>query len=83
MEAVIRSALSMLDNDRLNDLIAELTRMGVKTDDDLQYVTSDDLKDFLSPIDCRKRIHSSKAEVSHLYVIQPEFGNVGTFFKFK
>ncbi len=61
MEAVIRSALSMLDNDRLNDLIAELTRMGVKTDDDLQYVTSDDLKDFLSPIDCRKRIHFFKS----------------------
>ncbi len=61
MEAVIRSALSMLDNDRLNDLIAELTRMGVKTDDDLQYVTSDDLKDFLSPIDCRKRINFFKS----------------------
>ncbi len=54
MKAVIRSALSMLDNERLNDLIAEQTRMGVKTEDDLQYVTSDVLKDFLSPIDCRK-----------------------------
>ncbi len=42
MEAVIRSALPMLDNDRLNDLISELTRIGVKTDDDL--------KDFLSTI---------------------------------
>ncbi len=61
MEAVIRSALSMLDNDRLNNLIAELMRMGVKTDDDLQYVTSDDLKDFLSPIDCRKRINFFKS----------------------
>ncbi len=60
MEAVIRSALSMLDNDRLNDLIAELMRMGVKTDNDLQYVTSDDLKDFLLPIDCRKLIHFFK-----------------------
>ncbi len=57
MEAVIRSALPMLDNDRLNDLISELTRIGVKTDDDLQYVTSDDLKDFLSPTDCRKLIN--------------------------
>ncbi len=61
MEAVIRSALSMLDNDRLNNLIAELMRMGVKTDNDLQYVTSDDLKDFLSPIDCRKLIHFFKS----------------------
>ncbi len=61
MEAVIRSTLSMLDNDRLNDLIAELTRMGVKTDDDLKYVTSDDLKDFLSPIDCRKLINFFKS----------------------
>ncbi len=60
MEGVIRSALPMLDNDRLNDLISELTRIGVKTDDDLQYVTSDDLKDFLSPIDCRKVIHFFK-----------------------
>ncbi len=61
MEGVIRSALPMLDNDRLNDLISELTRIGVKTDDDLRYVTSDDLKDFLSPIDCRKLIQFFKS----------------------
>ncbi len=58
MEAVIRSALSILDNDRLNNLIAELMRMGVKTDNDLQYVTSDD---FLLPIDCRKLINFFKS----------------------
>ncbi|KAK2915632.1 hypothetical protein Q8A67_000006 [Cirrhinus molitorella] len=60
MEAVIRSVLPMLDNDQLNELISELTRIGVKTDDDLQYVTADDIKDFLSPIDCRKLIHFLK-----------------------
>lgn len=61
MEALIRSGLPMLDNDQLNNLISELTRIGVKTDNDLQYVTSDDLKDFLSPIDCRKLIHFFKS----------------------
>lgn len=60
MEAVIRGVLPMLDDDQLNHLISELTRIGVKTDDDLQYLTSDDLKDFLSPIDCRKLIHFFK-----------------------
>lgn len=61
MEALIRSVLPMLDNDQLNNFISELTRIGVKTDDDLQYVTSDDLKDFLSPTDCRKLINFFKS----------------------
>lgn len=60
MEAVIRGVLPMLDDDQLNHLISELTRIGVKTDDDLQYLTLDDLKDLLSPIDCRKLIHFFK-----------------------
>lgn len=60
MEAVIRGVLPMLDDDQFNHLISELTRIGVKTDDDLQYLTSDDLKDFLSPEDCRKLIHFFK-----------------------
>lgn len=61
MEAIIRSVLPTLDNDQLNNLTSELTRIGVKTDNDLQYVTPDDLKDIISPIDCRKLIHFLKS----------------------
>lgn len=69
MEATIRSVLPMLDHDQMNDLTSELDRIGVKTDSDLQYVTSDDLKEFLSPIDCRKLIHFFKSKgLSVVYI---------------
>ncbi|XP_072571034.1 uncharacterized protein [Paramormyrops kingsleyae] len=76
MEAVIRSALPMLDKDQLNDLTSELRRIGVKTDDDLQYVTLDDVKDFLSPIDCRKLINFFKSRGNENVLATP---NPSTF----
>ncbi|XP_039680532.1 uncharacterized protein LOC120574295 isoform X2 [Perca fluviatilis] len=60
IEKAIRTVLPQLDEAKLETLVNELVKVGVEGPDDLQFIQEDDIKHLLTPIQCRKIIHSLK-----------------------
>ncbi|KAM8762282.1 uncharacterized protein AB9X84_007107 isoform 2-T2 [Acanthopagrus schlegelii] len=62
IKRAIQTALPQLDEAKLETLVNELvTKVGVEGPEDLQFIQEDDLKHLLTPIQCRKILHSLKA----------------------
>ena len=60
IEKAIQTVLPQLDEAKLETLVNELmTKVGVGQDD-LQFIQEDDIKHPLTPIQCRKILHSLK-----------------------
>lgn len=65
IEKAIQTALPQLDEAKLQTLVNELvTKVGVEGPDDLQFIQEDDIKHLLTPIQCRKILHSLKGEIT-------------------
>lgn len=60
IEKAIQAVLPQLDEAKLETLVNELVKVGVEGPDDLQFIQEDDIKHLLTPIQCRKIIHSLK-----------------------
>lgn len=61
IEKAIQTVLPQLDEAKFETLVNELvTKVGVEGPDDLQFIQEDDIKHLLTPIQCRKRLHSLK-----------------------
>ncbi|KAM9771113.1 uncharacterized protein ACBT44_004586 isoform 1-T1 [Syngnathus typhle] len=61
IKKAIHTALPQLDEAKLETLVNELvTTVGVEGPDDLQFIQEDDMKHLLTPIQCRRIIHSLK-----------------------
>lgn len=61
IEKAMQTVLPQLDEAKLQTLVNELvTNIGVEGPDDLEFIKEDDIKHLLTPIQCRKIIHSFK-----------------------
>ncbi|ROJ26877.1 NLR family CARD domain-containing protein 3 [Anabarilius grahami] len=60
IEKAIQAVLPQLDEAKLETFVNELVKVGVEGPDDLQFIQEDDIKHLLTPIQCRKIIHSLK-----------------------
>ncbi|KAJ8336662.1 hypothetical protein SKAU_G00378820 [Synaphobranchus kaupii] len=58
IEKAIQTVLPQLDEAKLETLVNELVKLGVEGQDDLQFIQEDDIKHLLTPIQCRKILHS-------------------------
>ncbi|XP_041960247.1 uncharacterized protein LOC121718897 isoform X1 [Alosa sapidissima] len=60
IEKALQTVLPQLDQVKLETLVNELLKVGVEGPGDLQFIQEDDIKHLLTPIQCRKIIHSLK-----------------------
>lgn len=61
VETVIWSVLPQLDREKLEVVVYELVaNIGVEGPDDLQFIKEEDIKHLLTPVQCRKLLHSFK-----------------------
>lgn len=61
IESAIKTVLPQLDGEKLETLVAELvSKFGVETPDELQFIMEGDIGHLLIPIQCRKMIHYFK-----------------------
>lgn len=69
IEERIRIALPSLEVEQRRTLLEELSRIGVEEPDDLQFVCEEDIRHLLTPIQCRKLLHTFKSngKMSPLY----------------
>lgn len=60
-EAIL-STLPKIPVKSLSCMVEKLIQQGVETEDDLQYVTEDDIKEFMKPIQCRRLLDAWKCQ---------------------
>uniref|UniRef100_A0A3B3RI04 C2H2-type domain-containing protein n=1 Tax=Paramormyrops kingsleyae TaxID=1676925 RepID=A0A3B3RI04_9TELE len=59
----IQAALPQLDREKLETVVGELvSKLGVEGPDDLQFIKEEDVRHLLTPIQCRKLLHTFKRD---------------------
>lgn len=62
IESAIQTVLPQLDREKLGIVVCELvSKLGVEGPDDLQFIKDEDVRHLLTPIQCRKILHSFKS----------------------
>lgn len=56
----ILSILPSIPGESLGRMVEKLIEQGVETEEDLQYVREQDIKEFVKPIQCRKLLFAWK-----------------------